>query len=301
MPTDERHPIIFGEVLFDVYPDGTEILGGAPFNVAWHLQAFGAKPLMVSRVGADERGERIRRRMENWGMITDGIGLDPKNATGIVQVSYDDNHQPHYDIIPEQAFDFIDGGKSVRLLNRYSPSLLYHGTLAVRTESARYALAQWRDTAEYPVFIDVNLREPWWELAAVRGLLSAGTWIKLNADELFRLETGNPTVEDALKDFAGKFPADFVVVTEGDKGAFARRQGENIRPENPPPTVEVIDTVGAGDAFASVMILGILNGWPLPTSLTRAGKFAAEVCRRKGATSDDRELYAPFLAEWNLD
>ena len=107
MPGNSRHPVIFGEVLFDVYPDGKEILGGAPFNVAWHLHAFGAEPLMVSRVGADKRGERIRECMEAWGMITDGIGLDPKNPTGIVQVSYDENRQPHYDIIPEQAFDFI--------------------------------------------------------------------------------------------------------------------------------------------------------------------------------------------------
>ena len=48
---NEAIPLIFGEVLFDVYPDGTEILGGAPFNVAWHLQGFGVSPLMISRVG----------------------------------------------------------------------------------------------------------------------------------------------------------------------------------------------------------------------------------------------------------
>ena len=35
---------VFGEVLFDVFPDGKQVLGGAPFNVAWHLQAFGIAP-----------------------------------------------------------------------------------------------------------------------------------------------------------------------------------------------------------------------------------------------------------------
>ena len=46
-------PAVFGEVLFDCFADGTRVLGGAPFNVAWHLQAFGEAPLFVSRVGDD--------------------------------------------------------------------------------------------------------------------------------------------------------------------------------------------------------------------------------------------------------
>jgi fructokinase len=47
-------PLVVGEVLFDVMPDGNRILGGAPFNVAWHLQAFGLKPLLITRVGAGD-------------------------------------------------------------------------------------------------------------------------------------------------------------------------------------------------------------------------------------------------------
>ncbi|MBA1332725.1 carbohydrate kinase, partial [Candidatus Endoriftia persephone str. Guaymas] len=52
----ESHPIIFGEVLFDCFEDGSRVLGGAPFNVAWHLQALGAAPLFISRVGDDSLG-----------------------------------------------------------------------------------------------------------------------------------------------------------------------------------------------------------------------------------------------------
>ena len=47
-------PLVFGEVLWDCFPDGQQVLGGAPFNVAWHLHAFGISPLFVSRVGQDE-------------------------------------------------------------------------------------------------------------------------------------------------------------------------------------------------------------------------------------------------------
>ena len=50
-------PIVFGEVLFDCFPDGNEVLGGAPFNVAWHLHGFGLAPLMITGVGADRHGD----------------------------------------------------------------------------------------------------------------------------------------------------------------------------------------------------------------------------------------------------
>ena len=50
-------PLIFGEVLFDRFPDGSIVLGGAPFNIAWHLQAFKQSPLFISRVGDDPLGQ----------------------------------------------------------------------------------------------------------------------------------------------------------------------------------------------------------------------------------------------------
>ena len=58
--TGTGQPVVFGEVLFDIFPDGSRVLGGAPFNVAWHLQAFGCAPLFVSRIGEDENGEQVR-------------------------------------------------------------------------------------------------------------------------------------------------------------------------------------------------------------------------------------------------
>ena len=59
MSAKPRRPVIFGEVLFDHFPDGARVLGGAPFNVAWHLQAFGSAPLFVSRVGNDPAGREV--------------------------------------------------------------------------------------------------------------------------------------------------------------------------------------------------------------------------------------------------
>ena len=67
---------IFGEVLFDHFPDGKRVLGGAPFNVAWHLQAFGLAPHFISRVGADAEGEAVLAAMRDWGMDTQGVQID---------------------------------------------------------------------------------------------------------------------------------------------------------------------------------------------------------------------------------
>lgn len=65
--SDDKPVCIFGEVLFDYFPDGNRVLGGAPFNIAWHLQAFGLFPHLVSRVGCDREGEQVRSAMESWG------------------------------------------------------------------------------------------------------------------------------------------------------------------------------------------------------------------------------------------
>ena len=66
-------PVVFGEVLWDCFDDGTEVLGGAPFNVAWNLRGFGLDPLFVSRIGHDERGEKILDAMHRWGMDAAGV------------------------------------------------------------------------------------------------------------------------------------------------------------------------------------------------------------------------------------
>ena len=120
-------PCFFGEILIDVFPDGREVLGGAPFNVAWHLQGFGLAPLLISRVGADAAGERIRAAMAAWGMRLDGLQTDPEHPTGRVTVSLRDG-EPSFDIVTDSAWDFISADELPDLI----PALVYHGSLALR-------------------------------------------------------------------------------------------------------------------------------------------------------------------------
>ena len=83
--------IIFGEVLWDCFPDGRRVLGGAPFNVAWSLEGFGRKPLFVSSVGEDDDGLGIKSQMRAHGLSLAGLQTHPEVRTGEVHVTIKDN------------------------------------------------------------------------------------------------------------------------------------------------------------------------------------------------------------------
>ena len=68
----------------------------------------------------------------------------------------------------------------------------------------------------------------------------------------------------------------------------------------PDTATEVVDTVGAGDAFASVSLLGLLQGWPINTTLQRAQQFASRIVQQRGATSPNRKLYAELRTAWGM-
>ena len=294
-------PLVFGEVLYDCFPDGNTVLGGAPFNVAWHLQGFGLAPLFVSRVGADELGERILAAMSSWGMDTHGVQQDPGHPTGRVVVNFHDN-EPSYEIVPEQAYDFIAADAMDGLLREGRYALLYHGSLIARHPPARAALDRLR-AANIPSFVDVNLRDPWWQLPWLDSSLRQAHWAKLNEHELHILARSHespaaeiPVLAAELRHACG---LKVLVVTRGEAGALVL--ADEVTAEFAPPSRgEIVDTVGAGDAFSAVTIMGLLHGWPLAELAKRAVDFAAEVCRMRGATANDHDLYKRCLRKWGV-
>jgi fructokinase len=286
---------IFGEVLFDRFPDGHEVLGGAPFNVAWHLQGLGQSPLFISRVGADEAGERIRRAMAGRGMTLNGLQSDPAHPTGAVSVRLEGG-EPSYDIVADSAYDFI----AAQQLPQAEPGLIYHGSLALRNPASAAALAALKARSPALVFVDVNLREPWWRRGQVLALLEDAHWVKLNRDELALLGDGGGDELAAAERFREAHGLDGLVLTLGAEGAVALvKGGEPVR-VSPKPASKVIDAVGAGDAFASVLILGLRRGWALAETMERAQAFASELVQRRGATVSDPLLYQTLSRRWGL-
>lgn len=285
---------IFGEVLFDHFPDGNRVLGGAPFNVAWHLQAFGQRPLFLSRVGTDPEGDEIRRAMHAWGMTTDGLQIDPVNPTGRVEVSFSDG-EPAYEIVHPSAWDRIEAQATPAECR-----LLYHGSLGLRDPGAGQALSRLLQGRPETVFVDVNLRPPWWQKDQVLDMLHNADWVKLNADELALLSAGRKDGPATATEFLTEYGLEGLLLTHGAGGAelvTATKQHFQVRPRS---GTRVVDTVGAGDGFAAVMILGLLEGWDMPVSLQRAQDFASGIVGNRGATLDNLAFYRRYGDQWNL-
>jgi len=286
---------IFGEVLFDEFPDGNRVLGGAPFNVAWHLQAFSQTPLFISRVGNDSEGNQICKAMLNWGMNIDALQTDEKLPTGKVIVELEDG-EPSYDIIAPAAYDAIETPVDFSSACNF----LYHGSLALRNELSRQTLKQLKNDKPETVFVDVNLRPPWWDKSAVLELLQQADWVKLNVDEFNLLYAADKPQENNLTAFINEYSLQGVILTSGKSGAeiiTANGQQYTVKPNI---EIDVVDTVGAGDAFSSVMILGLTNHWPLQITLQRAQNFASAIVGQRGATVKEKNFYQQFINEWNI-
>lgn len=291
----QQIPVIFGEVLFDCFEDGSRVLGGAPFNVAWHLQAFGAAPLFISRVGDDPQGRQIRGIMRNWGMSTACLQMDSAHPTGEVRVSLNDG-QPNFEILADRAYDHILSDH----LPPMQPELVYHGSLGLRHADSTAALDELLQRHSVPVFMDVNLRPPWWEREQIERLFTHTCWLKINDAELMQLVEGAGGLEEKARTLKERYGMKLIIVTQGAKGAFALDDQGEITEVAPAAKVAVVDTVGAGDAFASICILGLLQGWPLSQIMQRAQAFASLLVGRRGATIDDARVYRPLINEWGL-
>jgi len=282
---------IFGEVLFDCFPTGEKVLGGAPFNIAWHLQALGDSPTFISRVGTDELGKKIILSAQEWGLKPDHIQLDPSHPTGQVAITVEED-EPHYLITPDCAYDFIDQ----HLIKLPSPpDILYHGTLALRNTASRQALDALAQTTNAPLFLDVNLREPWWHQDDVEQWLSRATWVKLNIEELKTLGFSGETIESDMRSFQKEFALEQVIVTRGAQGTIVLTQENQFHSKKPEALARFVDTVGAGDAFTAVYIHGLMSKWPIEKTLTAAQEFASQVIGIRGATSTDPAFYQEFI------
>lgn len=285
---------LFGEVLFDCFPDGNKILGGAPFNVAWHLHAFGLPIAFISRVGNDAAGQEIRNAMQHWGMAQTTLQTDSDHPTGQVAITFK-HGEPEYAILDQQAYDFIDS-------TAVTCNILYHGSLALRNSCSRHALQVLKQQQHQSrVFVDINLRSPWWHKAHLADYLSAAHWVKLNEDELLQCQDSGTTLHERMQAFKNRYQLQVLVVTCGEKGALALDENNQFLQVTPQALCPVVDTVGAGDAFAAVLLLGMHRQWSLSVTLQRAQQFASALVSQQGATVDNMQFYQPFIAQWQAE
>lgn len=290
-------PGIFGEILVDRFPDGEESLGGSALNVAWHLRGLGLDPILVSGVGDDQAGETALEMIHEWGLDTTGIQRLRGQATGLVEVSYAKSGEPIYRSVFPAAFDFIDGARAESTLK--SCCVLYHGTYIARNDVSKRALLSLRRALSAPVFVDVNLRDPYWDSDSVVGLVRGARWSKFTLQELRNVsEAYFPKSRRSLGTVRRVFGISTLIVTDGEKGARLRNAlgALHVRAEG----VEVVDPVGAGDAFCAAYLASHLAGFDEFECLVRAGSFASKSCTYKGAVSGDVSFYRAWRMDWGI-
>jgi len=295
--------ILFGEVVIDVFPE-KNILGGAPFNVARHLRAFGLNPILITRTGNDLAREMLLNDMEKFHLDIRGIQCDTRHPTGRVIVQEEKNgHQ--FDILANQAYDHIHAGLARLVSLSAHPDMLYFGTLAQRTRPSRRALNLLTHSLTIPKILDVNLRKPWIEANTLHRSLQQANILKINDEELGvtakLLHLGPGSDFDHAFSLMQRYPLQQVIVTCGKAGAWLLNQdGTECHVSSTNHDVKITDTVGAGDGFSAAFILGLLARWPVPLSLSRANDFASSICTIRGAIPQDDEFYRPFLEKWGI-
>jgi fructokinase len=271
-----------GEILWDLLPGG-ERLGGAPFNVVAHLHRFGWDAAFVTAVGNDPRGHEALERARRLGVDTSWIAVSDL-PTGVVNVAIDDNGVPDFEIVSPAAYEAVEPWSDEGVPGGFD--LQVFGTLAQQFEGTRTATRQLADRSPDAIRLyDVNLRRDRWDIRLVAELLDLATVVKLNDSEARALAAclGLPVepIEAFARAAARRFGLHAICVTRGADGAGLLLDGEYH--EAPAPAVEVIDTVGAGDAFGAALGHGLAMGWPAADILIVANRLGSLVASGEGA------------------
>ena len=301
--------VVFGEALVDDFVS-EQIVGGAPFNVARHLAALMAPQLMITRIGNDSNGAAVHAQFERFAMSEAGLQIDKMEETGRVVVERSTRGH-RFTVLPGQAYDFINPEQALAAFDAVDAEALYFGTLAQRGARSRDTLHALLDASGATRFLDLNLREGQFDERCVFHSMHAADVVKVNEDELQHLfgwyleipasapPMSAEQVRAACTSLLHMFSLEGLIVTLGHRGSvYFTAEGEIIANRDNPAPPFIIDTVGAGDAFSAIFLLGRMRGWPLELTLARANEFAGAICTVPGAVPRDLAFYDKWDARW---
>ncbi len=293
-----NHTVIgLGELLWDVFPQGKQ-LGGAPTNFAYITSLLGDHGIVASRVGADDLGEEATRRLQHLRLPTDFLQTDSRYPTGTVNVTVDEQGQPHYEITQHVAWDFFELTREWRTLAGQASAICF-GTLAQRSPTSRRVIVEFLKAVRSSAILvfDVNLRQSFFSAEIVLDSAKRANIIKLNDEELPRVlelldaPSGVRLAADARMAAAWlltKSGAELICITRGAGGSLLHsREGSH---EHTGLAVQVADTVGAGDAFTAALVHHYLRRASLATMNEAANRMGSWVASNVGATPEPDPL-----------
>jgi fructokinase len=301
--------VVAGEALVDLVPDADGSLrphpGGGPFNTARTCARLGRDTAFLGRLSTDRFGATLEALL-----AADGVSLDAvvrtDEPTTLALAEVDEHGAARYRFY-ERATSApgLEAAEALAALPP-DPAILHVGTLGIHLEpiaTAIEALVE-RVAGSALVAVDPNVRtdvlsDPAAFRARLARILGRADLLKLSEDDLAWLAPGAP-LEEGVRSLLGAARAG--VLTRGGEGALVvTRSGAA---QVAAPRVDVVDTIGAGDAFGG----GLLTWWAMhdlgPGALadldavvgaTRfACRVAALTCARAGASP-------PALAEVEAD
>ncbi|MDE6236540.1 MAG: carbohydrate kinase [Muribaculaceae bacterium] len=282
---DNLKVVGIGEALWDVLPEGKKI-GGAPANFAYHVSQFGLDSRAVSAIGDDPLGKELKDNFDERKVkyILETVPY----PTGTVQVELDPVGVPVYDIKENVAWDNIQFNDELQALAKETGAVCF-GSLAQRNIVTRETLNKFLDAIpaeNNPLIVfDINLRQGFYTKEILEDSMKRCNILKINDEELVTVSRmfGYPGIDlqDKCWILLGKYNLKMLILTCGVNGSYVFTPGEVSF--LPTPTVEVADTVGAGDSFTAAFISSILKGKSVKEAHDKAVRTSAYVCTQKGA------------------
>lgn len=277
----KKQVLCFGEVLWDTFPEGRKP-GGAPMNVAMHLRQQGIDAVMASRIGVDEPGKALEAFLKDSHLFSELIQHDETLPTCVVTVQLDEQQQATYTIPYPVSWDNIQQEAALKDAANKADVIVF-GSLACRDKTSRDTLTELLKSKALKVF-DVNIRAPHFNMDSLKMLGAMADIIKMNAEELDLVagtELSHLSQTEKISFISDFLGCHTICITRGDAGAIALLNGRFC--EHPGFKVEVMDTVGAGDAFLATFIAGLLKSNAPEDILQKACAIGAFVASNRGA------------------
>ncbi len=311
-----------GEVLFDVFEDGTATLGGAPLNVAVHTHQLAAalavgEGVVVSRVGDDVGGKRICDSLAQRRMSTRYLQTDPVHPTGAVSVFMRDG-EPGYQFEANAAWDFFERDASFDYLSSVCDAVCF-GSLAQRSAQSAKTIRAFLASAKQAVRLyDVNLRrntlthEPGYSAEIIEGSCELATLVKVNCTELFQIATlfdidadiagDNVAIRELVHAVMHRLSVRALILTRGAKGTTLYANGGEFSGNLPVIPIEDVHPVGTGDACTAGILFGSVLGFSPDAAVDLGNRMGAWVASHRTATpvlSPDIVTFVAQLAAMN--
>lgn len=276
--------VCFGEILFDVLPTEKKA-GGAPMNVAYHLNKLGSNTALISRVGKDANGDELKDFLQKKNIGIDFLQEDEQHPTGVVLATPNEHGDMSYEIIENAAWDFIDLKSEYETLIAKAGYFIF-GSLATRSQVSKDTLFHLMDIPCKKVF-DINLRAPFINKDLIEYQMNKADILKMNEEELdlvsgWYARSGN--IEDKISFLQDKFHIPTLIVTRAAKGAVVNYK--NTFYYHNGFKVKVADTIGSGDSFLAGFLSHLLGNKTTEDALAFACALGAFVATKNGGCPD---------------